>query len=163
VSSVYTVVVARGGTTLETTDSAHIGQSNTRDKTLRVPCTHPAKNVVAQMWAAPTDLFGGEQVIVADNEARKKAARDYQRRNPGTSYTKARRQVSPTDRRPLIATLGADDRGKPVHVNLDEQATGGCGPNCLIAGWPGTGKTTLLAAMAASLLHGQRQGDVELN
>ncbi|PJE03569.1 MAG: hypothetical protein CK429_32705 [Mycobacterium sp.] len=97
---------------------------------------------------------------MSSNESRKSAAREFQAANPGTSYTRALRQVSHGDqRRPLSAVLGTGPDGASVSVNLEWESQGGSGPHCLIAG---AEVPALLAVLAAGLASGQRQGDLEL-
>lgn len=94
------------------------------------------------------------------NESRERAAREFQAANPGTSYTRALRQVSRGgQRRPLLAVLGTGSDGASVSVNLEWESEGGSGPHCLIAG---AEVPALLAVLAAGLASGQRAGDLEL-
>ena len=100
-------------------------------------------------------------VPLSDNESRKRSAREFQAANPGTSYTRALRQVAKKKliRRPLTAVLGAGVHGRPVEVNLDWQIHGGSGPHCVVAG---DEVSSLLAVLATGLAAGQSPGDLEL-
>jgi DNA segregation ATPase FtsK/SpoIIIE-like protein len=99
---------------------------------------------------------------MTDNEARKRAARDFQAVNPGISYTSARRRVSRDQRRPLTAVLGTGVDGRPVRLNLEWQSRGGDGPHCVFSGPAGSGRAVLLAAAATGLFSGQNRYDVDL-
>jgi hypothetical protein len=99
---------------------------------------------------------------VTSNESRKRAARDFQAANPGTSYTRARRLVARDKRRPLTAVLGTGIDGTPVRLNLEWQSRGGDGPHCAVSGPGGSGRAALLAALATGLFSGQNRGDCEL-
>lgn len=97
---------------------------------------------------------------MSDNESRKRAAREFQAANPGTSYTRALRQVAKKRiRRPLTAVLGTGVDGRPVEVNLDWQIHGGNGPHCMVAG---DEVSSLLTVLATGLAAGQSPGDLEL-
>ncbi|WP_099020928.1 hypothetical protein [Mycolicibacterium palauense] len=97
---------------------------------------------------------------MSDNESRKRAAREFQAANPGTSYTRALRQVAKKRiRRPLTAVLGVGVGGRPVELNLDWQVHGGSGPHCTVAGEQ---VSSLLAVLATGLAAGQSPGDLEL-
>lgn len=97
---------------------------------------------------------------LSTKESRKRAARAYQAVNPGTSYTRALRQVGNKDqRRPLTAVLGEDRHGQSVSVNLEWTSVGGDGPHCVIVG---DEVPSLLAVLAAGLAAGQRPEDLEL-
>lgn len=74
------------------------------------------------------------------DHARKDAARKRQKVT-GESYMRARREVMP--RRPLSCTVGVDNAGRPLRVNLEQPSAGGSGPHCIIAGNGSCGKTTL--------------------
>lgn len=99
---------------------------------------------------------------MSDNEARKRAARDFQAANPGTSYTRALRHVTGNQRRPLTAVLGTGLDGGTVSVNLEWANAGGSGPHCLVVGSPPEAVTSLMAVLAVGLAAGQNQGDLEL-
>lgn len=96
---------------------------------------------------------------MSSNESRKRAARAYQAANPGTSYTRALRQVTNGQRRPLTAPLGVGLDGARVSVNLEWESQGGSGPHCLIVG---AEVPLLMAVLAAGLAADQRPGDLEL-
>ncbi|MGJ6127427.1 hypothetical protein QN239_33140 [Mycolicibacterium sp. Y3] len=97
---------------------------------------------------------------MSSNESRKSAAREFQAANPGTSYTRALRQVSHGGlRRPLLALLGTGPDGASVSVNLEWESQGGSGPHCLVAG---AEVPALLAVIAAGLAAGQKPEDLEL-
>ncbi|MEU0498018.1 hypothetical protein [Mycobacterium sp. NPDC006124] len=97
---------------------------------------------------------------MSDNESRKRAAREFQAANPGTSYTRALRQVAKKRiRRPLTAVLGTGVDGRPVEVNLDWLSDGGSGPHCMVAG---DEVSSLLTVLATGLAAGQSPGDLEL-
>lgn len=97
---------------------------------------------------------------MSDNESRKRAAREFQAANPGTSYTRALRQVAKRRiRRPLTAVLGTGLDGRPVEVNLDWPASGGSGPHCTLVGEE---VSPVLAVLATGLAEGQNPGDLEL-
>lgn len=97
---------------------------------------------------------------MSDNESRKRAARKFQAANPGTSYTRALRQVSHGRiRRPLTAVLGTGLDGRAVEVNLEWESRGGSGPHCVVVG---DEVSSLLAVLAAGLAAGQAPGDLEL-
>lgn len=97
---------------------------------------------------------------MSDNESRKRAAREFQAANPGTSYTRALRQVSHGRiRRPLTAVLGTGLDGRAVEVNLEWESRGGSGPHCVVVG---DEVSSLLAVLAAGLAAGQAPGDLEL-
>lgn len=97
---------------------------------------------------------------MSDNESRKRAAREFQAANPGTSYTRALRQVAKGRiRRPLTAVLGTGLDGRTVEVNLDWQSRGGSGPHCVVAGEE---VSSLLTVLATGLAAGQSPGDLEL-
>lgn len=96
------------------------------------------------------------------NNAARRAARDYQAANPGTSYTRALRQVSRDEFQPLTATLGLGLDGRPVVLNLDWECHGGMGPHCLISGLSAAGSSAILATVMEKLYAGQRAGDVDL-
>ncbi len=74
------------------------------------------------------------------DHARKDAARKRQKVT-GESYMRARREVM--RRRPLSFTVGVDNAGRPLRVNLEQPSAGGSGPHCIIAGNGSCGKTTL--------------------
>lgn len=95
---------------------------------------------------------------MSDNESRKRAARAFQATNPGTSYTRALREVS-GQRRPLHAVLGAGLDGAALSVSLEWEAQGGSGPHCLIAG---SEVGSLLGVLASGLAETQRPHDLEL-
>lgn len=97
---------------------------------------------------------------MASNEARKKEARLYQNQHPGTPYPEARRAASRS--RDLTAVIGTDRRGAGVQINLEEPAACGVGPHCLITGPVESGKTTLLAVMARSMLSTAPRRGLEL-
>lgn len=97
---------------------------------------------------------------MSNNESRERAAREYQAANPGTSYTRARRQVTDgRPRRPLVAVLGDGLDGGVVSVNLEWESFGGTGPHCLVVG---DEVSDLLGVLATGLAAGQRDGDLEL-
>jgi len=96
---------------------------------------------------------------VSSNDSRKRAARAFQAANPGTSYTRALRQVTSPQRRPLTARLGAGLDGASVSVNLEWASYGGSGPHCLIVG---AEVPALLTVLATGLSAAQRPGDLEL-
>ncbi|WP_151834963.1 hypothetical protein [Mycobacterium avium] len=98
-------------------------------------------------------------ICMSSNESRKRAARAFQAANPGTSYTRALRQVTHGQRRPLTAALGAGLDGARVSVNLEWESQGGSGPHCLIVG---DEVPSLMAVLAAGLAADQRPGDLEL-
>lgn len=99
---------------------------------------------------------------MASNEARKKAAKLYQKEHPGISYPEALRIVSREHVAPLAAVVSSNTKGKFVRCNLEEAALGGDGPHCGIAGATGSGKTNLLAAMAGSILQSPPTRGVEI-
>lgn len=99
---------------------------------------------------------------MSDNEARKRAARDFQAANPGTSYTRALRQVAGKLRRPLTATLGTGLDGGAVSVNLEWPSRGGNGPHCMIVCSSNSAVSSLMAVLAAGLVAAQNKGDLEL-
>ncbi len=97
------------------------------------------------------------------NNAARRAARDYQAANPGTSYTRALRQASRGDEfKPLTATLGLGLDGRRVVLNLDWECHGGMGPHCLISGLSAAGSSAILATVMEKLYAGQHAGDVDL-
>lgn len=97
---------------------------------------------------------------MSDNESRKRAAREFQAANPGTSYTRALRQVSHGwIRRPLTAVLGTGLDGQAVEVNLEWESRGGSGPHCVVVG---DEVSSLLTVLAAGLAAGQAPSDLEL-
>lgn len=98
-------------------------------------------------------------ICMSSNESRKRAVRAYQAANPGTSYTRALRHVTSSQRRPLTAALGKGLDGATVSVNLDWPSQDGSGPHCLIVG---AEIPSLLAVLGTSLAAGQRPGDIEL-
>ena len=98
---------------------------------------------------------------MTDNAARR-AARDYQAANPGTSYTRALRQVMHDRRRPLSATLGVGLDSNPVTLSLEWETPGGAGPHCLITGPSKSDSSAVVATLARGLHSGQRRGDLEL-
>lgn len=90
---------------------------------------------------------------MSDKDARKRAAREFQARHPGTSYLKALRAVARARRRPAFAVVvGTDAAGRPQRVNLDEQAHGGNGPHMLIAGPQTTETAAALSTVATALV-----------
>lgn len=99
---------------------------------------------------------------MSDNDARKRAARDFQAANPGTSYTRALRHVTDNQRRPLTAVLGTGLDGGTVSVNLEWASAGGSGPHCLVVGSAPEAVASLMAVLAAGLTAGQNRGDLEL-
>jgi hypothetical protein len=99
---------------------------------------------------------------LSDNEARKRAARDFQAANPGTSYTRALRHVTGNKRRPLTAVLGTRLDGDTVSVNLEWAHAGGSGPHCLVVGSAPEAVASLMAVLAAGLTAGQDRGDLQL-
>lgn len=99
---------------------------------------------------------------MSDNEARKRAARDFQAANPGTSYTRALRHVTGNKRRPLTAVLGTGLDGDTVSVNLEWAHAGGSGPHCLVVGSAPEAVASLMAVLAAGLTAGQDRGDLQL-
>ena len=103
----------------------------------------------------------GWEIPVTDNAARR-AARDFQRANPGTSYTRALRHVTHTQRYPLTATLGVGLDDHPVRLSLESEAHGGAGPHCLITGPSRSDSSAVLATLAGGLHSGQRRDDLEL-
>lgn len=97
---------------------------------------------------------------MSNNESRERAARAFQIANPGTSYTRALRQVTDgRPRRPLVAVLGEGLDGGVVAVNLEWLSCGGTGPHCLVVG---DEVSALLGVLATGLAGGQRDGDLEL-
>lgn len=91
---------------------------------------------------------------MSDKDSRKRAARDFQARHPGTSYVKALRAVS--RRRPAFAAVvGIDTAGRPQRVNLDERAHGGNGPHMLITAPDKTQLAAALSAVATALARRQ--------
>lgn len=111
------------------------------------------------MWATRRNDFEWE-IPLSDNESRKRAAREFQAANPGTSYTRALRQVSKErTRRPLTAVLGTGFDGRPVEVNLEWESRGGNGPHCVVIG---DEVSSLLTVLATGLAAGQAPGDLEL-
>lgn len=99
---------------------------------------------------------------MSDRDARKRAAREYQARHPGTSYMAALRAVSRARRRAaLAAVVGTDTAGCPQRVNLDEQAHGGDGPHMLITG-PDATEIAAALSTAATALARRRDGTVRL-
>ncbi len=97
---------------------------------------------------------------MSNNESRERAAREYQAAHPGTSYTRARRQVTDgRPRRPLVAVLGEGLDGGVVSVNLEWESFGGTGPHCLVVG---DEVSALLGVLASGLAAGQHEGDLEL-
>lgn len=97
---------------------------------------------------------------MSDNESRKRAAREFQAANPGTSYTRALRQVSHGRiLRPLTAVFCTGLDGRAVEVNLEWESRGGSGPHCVVVG---DEVSSLLAVLAAGLAAGQAPGDLEL-
>lgn len=98
---------------------------------------------------------------MSDNEARERDAREFQAENPGTSYTRARRQVART-RRPLRAVLGTGLNGQTVAVDLEWASRGGSGPHCAIVGSQADAVGPLMAILASGLMSGQHRGDLEL-
>ncbi len=84
-----------------------------------------------------------------NDNARKDAARKRQKRT-GEPYMRARREVM--RRQPLTVTVGVDDAGRPVRVNLDQVSAGGSGPHCLIAGAGSSGKTVLAQQICRQLV-----------
>lgn len=108
-------------------------------------------------------LLTFEWEISMTNNAARRAARDYQAANPGTSYTRALRQASRGDAvAPLTATLGLGLDGRRVLLNLEWESRGGMGPHCLISGLSAAGSSALLATVMEKLYAGQRTGDVDL-
>ena len=86
---------------------------------------------------------------MSDNESRKRAAREFQAANPGTSYTRALRQVSHGRiRRPLTAVLGTGLDGQAVEVNLEWESRGGSGPHCVVVGDEVSSLLAVLAELA---------------
>lgn len=98
---------------------------------------------------------------MTDN-ARKRAARDYQKAHPGTPYLQARREVSKDARRPLVAGLGQDLAGGDITVNLEWAGYGGTGPHCVIFGQHQGDARIMMTHLAAGLRAGQRKGDLEI-
>jgi hypothetical protein len=98
---------------------------------------------------------------VTDN-ARKRAARAYQKAYLATPYTQVLREVSQDGRHPLAAQLGRDLTGGDVTVNMDWSSHGGAGPHCLIIGACGEDARTMMAYLATGLRAGQRQDGFEL-
>ena len=82
------------------------------------------------------------------DNARKDAARKRQKAT-GEPYMRARRAV--TAHQPLTVTLGFDDHGQEVRVNLDPVEFGGSGPHCVITGKGGSGKTHLAVQICREL------------
>ena len=97
---------------------------------------------------------------MSDNESRKRAARAFQADNPGTSYTRALRQVAHGRiRRPLTAVLGTGLDGRAVELNLEWESRGGSGPHCVVVG---DEVSSVLAVLAVGFAAGQAPGDLEL-
>lgn len=98
---------------------------------------------------------------MTDN-ARKRAARAYQKAHPGTPYLQALREVSNNGRRPLIAQLGRGVRGGDVTVSLECASNGGTGPHCLIVGSHRDDARTMLVHLATRLRLAQQEDDLRL-
>lgn len=98
---------------------------------------------------------------MTDN-ARKRAAREYQKAHPGTPYLQARREVSKDARRPLVARLGRTVDGDDITINLEWAIYGGTGPHCVIFGEHQGDARIMMKHLAAGLRVGQRKGDLEI-
>ncbi len=93
--------------------------------------------------------------------ARQKAARAYQAAHPGTSYTRALRLSTSSDRRPLTAVLGAGRDRSAVTVNLECGSAGGAGPHCTVVGATTDNTYDMMRYLGACLAASQQPGDVE--
>lgn len=94
------------------------------------------------------------------DHARKDAARKRQK-STGEAYMRARREVM--RHRPLTVTVGVDEAGRPVRVNLEQASAGGSGPHCIIAGDGSCGKTVLAQKICRQLAAQQDAVEVIVN
>lgn len=70
---------------------------------------------------------------MTSSNARKRAARDYQKRFPGTPYPVALRAVARADGS-LQVVIGTDTAGRRRWVDIEERAAGGEGPHLAVVG-----------------------------
>lgn len=92
----------------------------------------------------------GLVISMASSNARKRAARDHQRRFPGTPYPVALRAVSHADSS-LRVVIGADAAGRPCWADIEELAGGGDGPHVAVIGASRFGRCRAIELMVESM------------
>ncbi|MFW0154383.1 hypothetical protein ACNUDN_31990 (plasmid) [Mycobacterium sp. smrl_JER01] len=91
----------------------------------------------------------GLVISMASSNARKQAARDYQRQFPGTPYPVALRAVSHSQNS-LQVVIGVA-AGRPHWLNIEEAAYGGEGPHMAVVGSSTVGRSRVIDLMTKSL------------
>ena len=143
---------------------AHIGIATEQlsgDQTLRVTRSQQRSCVVDVGGCAHASLKGFVIFEMASSNARKQAAREHQRRFPGTPYPVALRAVSHAGNS-LQVVVGNTDRGRPYWADLEERADGGDGPHVAIIGKSRLGRRQAIELMVASLTANPPRRGVEV-
>lgn len=86
---------------------------------------------------------------MASSNARKRAARDHQRRFPGTPYPVALRAVTHADS--ALQVVIGKAAGRPCWVGIEEMAAGGDGPHVAVIGASRFGRCRAVELMVESL------------
>lgn len=91
----------------------------------------------------------GIVISMASSNARKRAARDYQRQFPGTPYPVALRAVSRGDDR--LRVVVGEATGRPHWVDIEEATFGGYGPHMAVIGSSHAGRSKVVELVSHSL------------